>query len=60
MAINDVFNNVSVISWRSVLLLEKTGVPGETHQLVTSNWQTLSYKVISSIPRNEWDSNSHI
>ena len=23
------FNNISVISWRSVLLLEETGVPGE-------------------------------
>jgi hypothetical protein len=24
-------NNISVISWRSVLLMEETGVPGETH-----------------------------
>jgi hypothetical protein len=23
------FNNISVISWRSVLLVEETGVPGE-------------------------------
>jgi len=23
------FNNISVISWRSVLLVEKSGVPGE-------------------------------
>ena len=25
------FNNISVISWRSVLLVEETGVPGEKH-----------------------------
>jgi hypothetical protein len=24
-------NNISAISWRSVLLMEKTGVPGENH-----------------------------
>jgi len=27
------FNNISVISWRSVLLVEETGVPGEAHRL---------------------------
>ena len=26
---NATFNNISVISWLSVLLVEKTGVPGE-------------------------------
>jgi len=25
------FNNISVISWRSVLLMEVTGIPGENH-----------------------------
>jgi hypothetical protein len=30
------FNNVSVISWRSVLLVEETGVPGENYQPVAS------------------------
>ena len=29
-----VFNNISVISWRSVLLVEETGVPGENHRPV--------------------------
>jgi hypothetical protein len=28
---NAIFNNISVISWRSVLLVEETGVPGENH-----------------------------
>jgi len=31
------FNNISVISWRSVLLVEKTGVPGENHRPVASH-----------------------
>ena len=52
MAFSGAFNNASVISWWSVLLVEETGVPGETLQLVASNLQTLSYKVISSIPSN--------
>jgi hypothetical protein len=30
------FNNISVISWRSVLLVEETGVPGENHRPVVS------------------------
>jgi hypothetical protein len=31
MVFNATFNNTSVISWRSVLLVEETGVPGENH-----------------------------
>jgi hypothetical protein len=30
------FNNISVISWRSVLLVEETGVPGENNRPATS------------------------
>ena len=29
MVFNATFNNISVISWRSVLLVVETGVPGE-------------------------------
>jgi hypothetical protein len=29
---NATFNNISVRSWRSVLLVEETGVPGENHR----------------------------
>ena len=36
MVFNATVNNISVISWRSVLLVEKTGVPGENHRPVTS------------------------
>ena len=28
---NATFNNISVISWRSVVLVEETGGPGENH-----------------------------
>jgi hypothetical protein len=35
---NVTFNNISVISWRSVLLVEETG---ENHRPATSHWQTL-------------------
>ena len=31
MVINATFNNISVISWRSVLLMEETGGLGENH-----------------------------
>ena len=29
--LTQLFNNISVISWRSVLLVEETGEPGENH-----------------------------
>jgi hypothetical protein len=41
------FNNISVISWRSVLLVEETGVPGEIDWPAVNHWQTLSYNVVS-------------
>jgi hypothetical protein len=47
------FNNILVISWQSVLLVEETGVPGENHQPAESHWQTLSHNVVSSSPRHE-------
>jgi hypothetical protein len=33
MVFNATFNNISVISWWSVLLVEETRVPGENHRL---------------------------
>ena len=33
------FNTISVISWRSVLLVGETGEPGENHRPVASHWQ---------------------
>ena len=52
MMFNTTFNNISVISWLSVLLVEETGVPGENHRPVTSHWKTLSHNVVSSTPHN--------
>jgi hypothetical protein len=43
-------NNSSVISWRSVLLVDETGVSGENHRPVASHWQTWSHNVVSSTP----------
>ena len=39
MVINATFNNISVISLRSVLLVKETGVPGETTELSQVNDQ---------------------
>jgi len=55
---NATFNNISVISWRSVLLVEETRVPGENERPTTSHWQTLSYNVVSSTLRHEGNRNS--
>jgi hypothetical protein len=46
MVLNATFNNISVISWRSVLLVEETGGPKENHWPVASHWQTLSHNVV--------------
>ena len=37
MVLNATFNNISVISWWSVLLVEETREPGENHRLVASH-----------------------
>jgi hypothetical protein len=39
MVFNATFNNISAISWRSVLLLKETGVPGENHRPAASHWK---------------------
>jgi len=38
MVCNATFNNISVILWQSVLLVEETGGPGENHRSVASHW----------------------
>ena len=37
MVLDATFNNISVISWRSVLLVEETGVSGENHRPAASH-----------------------
>jgi hypothetical protein len=55
MESNATFNNIAVISWRLVLLVEETGVPGENHRPVVSHLQTLSHNAVSSTPRHDRD-----
>jgi hypothetical protein len=49
MVFNGTFNNISVTSWRSVLLVEQIGLPAENHQPVPSHSQTLSHNIDSSL-----------
>jgi hypothetical protein len=47
MVFNATFNNISALSWRSVLLMEElTGGPGENHRPVVSHRQTLLHNVV--------------
>jgi hypothetical protein len=41
MVFNATFNNISVISWWSVLLVEETAGPGENQRPLASHQQTL-------------------
>jgi len=45
MMSNTTFNNISVISWWSVLMVEETGVPRENHPPAASHWHTWSHNV---------------
>jgi hypothetical protein len=60
MAFNATFNNISVILWRSVLLVEETGEHGENYRPVASHWQTSSLNVVSSTSHHERGSNSQL
>jgi hypothetical protein len=51
MVFNATFNNISVISWQLVLLVEVTGIPGENHRPAASHRQTLSHNVVPSTHR---------
>jgi hypothetical protein len=48
--LNLTFNYISVISWRSVLLVEETGVPWENYRTAASHRQTLSHNVAWNTP----------
>jgi len=55
MVFNATFNNISAIQWRSVLLVEKTGVTGENHRPATSHWQNY-YNIMLYRVHLAWDS----
>ena len=57
MVLNVTFNDISVLSWQTALLVEETGASGENHRPAASHWQTLSHNVVLSTPRHERDSN---
>ena len=46
MVFNATLNNILVISWRSALLVEETGGPGENLRPVASHWQSLSHNAL--------------
>jgi hypothetical protein len=60
MVFNASSNNFSFISWRSVLLMEKIGVPRENHRPAASHWQTLSHNVVWLEVAYERDWNSQL
>ena len=51
MVLNATFSNISVVSWRSVLLVEETKVHEESHRPAASHSQTISHNVVSSARR---------
>ena len=50
MVFNMELNNVSVISWQSVSLVDETVVPGDNHGSLANLWENLSHKVVSKTP----------
>ena len=47
MVFKATFNNISVLFWKSVLMVEETG---KNHRPVECHWQTLSHFVVSCTP----------
>jgi hypothetical protein len=50
MVFNTTFNNISIISWWSVLLVEETGGPWENHRPVASQWQNSCHIMLYTSP----------
>ena len=59
MVFNATFNNISIILWRSVLLVEETGVLRVNHWLAASHWQTLLHNVVHLAMSRIWTDNTN-
>jgi hypothetical protein len=60
MVFNTIYNNTSIISLRSVLLVEETEVTRENHRPAASHLQSKSHNVVSTTPLHERDSNRQL
>ena len=56
MVFDTTYNNISIIFWRSLLLVEETAVTGKPTELSQVTDKTLSHNVVSSRSRNGTDS----
>jgi hypothetical protein len=54
MVLHATFNNISVISWREVLLVEEAWIFRKTHQPAANHWQTFSHKVVNRRANQKW------
>lgn len=59
MVFDTIFNNISIIFWRSLLLVEEPAVTEKPTELPQFTDKTLSYNVVSSTSRNGLDSISN-
>ena len=48
MLFNGTFNTISIISWRSVVLVDETGLPGENHRPAESTGTCFIQKIYAT------------